>query len=493
MTTGSSRMVRHALVALLLVASGCVRVDPASPPPAPADLPPPSGERPLPPAGEPEREPAEVPPPGDDAGTPPDRAIMPPDDAIFPPDAVEGAEGVGGAEARDPALPPLRLPPVEVRGLWVVRTALTHPDSARIAVQRAADAGFNTLFVQVRGRGDAYYRSPREPRAAPLLGLPDHYDPLQVVLDEAHARGIAVHAWVNMNLVASALLPPTAPDHLARSRPDLLAVPRELAPGLHRMNPWDPRYFDALAEWTVRNAERVEGIYSSPSHPEAHEHLVGVVSDLLRAYPLDGLHLDYIRYPSPDFDYSRSVLEDFRGWVRVQGVDVRWAESRVGEDPFAYVDHFPALWDRYRQERVTELVRTIYLTARALQPELVVSAAVFASAADARNARYQAWEGWLRTGIVDAVAPMAYTTSEERFAEQIARASTAAGGRRVWAGLGIYQDTFEGAVRKARLARSLGVGGVTLFSYDWAVDPDGGAGAVGAYLDRFSSELWGVR
>src|ERR1700730_13109189 len=56
----------------------------------------------------------------------------------------------------------------EVRALWVVRTTLTSPEKIRTMVQSAKDNGFNTLIVQVRGRGDAFYRSSREPRAAEL-------------------------------------------------------------------------------------------------------------------------------------------------------------------------------------------------------------------------------------------------------------------------------------------------------------------------------------
>ena len=65
----------------------------------------------------------------------------------------------------------------EVRSLWVVRNTLVHPDSIRAMVRRAADAGFNTLIVQVRGRGDAYYRGRWEP--PPPGWRSGSYDPLE--------------------------------------------------------------------------------------------------------------------------------------------------------------------------------------------------------------------------------------------------------------------------------------------------------------------------
>src|SRR5690348_15060345 len=78
----------------------------------------------------------------------------------------------------------------EVRALWVLRSSLTSPGSIASLVRTARDQGFNTLLVQVRGRGDAYYRTDLEPRAADLTRQPETFDPLATVLGEAHAAGI---------------------------------------------------------------------------------------------------------------------------------------------------------------------------------------------------------------------------------------------------------------------------------------------------------------
>ena len=73
-------------------------------------------------------------------------------------------------------------------------------------VADAARAGITDLFVQVRGRGDAYYESSIVPAALPLRDAwkrHGRYDPLEDVLESAHARGIRVHAWMNVYLVQS--------------------------------------------------------------------------------------------------------------------------------------------------------------------------------------------------------------------------------------------------------------------------------------------------
>src|SRR5712691_11079480 len=88
----------------------------------------------------------------------------------------------------------------EVRALWVQRATLTSAPSVVALVETARAAGFNTLLVQVRGRGDAYYNSRLEPRGPALAGQHPSFDPLELVIATAHLAGLRVHAWINVNL-----------------------------------------------------------------------------------------------------------------------------------------------------------------------------------------------------------------------------------------------------------------------------------------------------
>lgn len=359
----------------------------------------------------------------------------------------------------------------EVRGLWVVRGTLTDERRVRTMVADAQRAGFNTLVVQVRGRGDAYYRSRWEPRAE-LLTDPS-FDPLELTIREAHARGMAVHAWVNTHLVWSGPRLPLDRTHLVNARPDWLAVPRSLARGLWRMDPFEDGYAEALRRYAGRNPETVEGMYSSPSHPGVQERLHDVWMDLAERYELDGIHFDYVRFPSGDFDYSRGALDRFRTWVapRLGAHRLAQLDDAYRSDPFAFTDALPDAWDEFRRAQITGLVERIYRGVKARRPDLVVSAAVFANVEDAYAARFQDWRAWLDRGILDVVVPMAYTPSNELFTRQVREASVSAGRRdRVWAGIGAYQNGVGGTLDKIGLARREGVGGVVLFSYDWAAE-----------------------
>src|SRR5687767_2120813 len=80
----------------------------------------------------------------------------------------------------------------ETRAMWGLRTSLTSPASITALVRAAKQHGFNTLFVQVRGRGDAYYRGGLEPMAPDLARQPAAFDPLAAVIEAAHGQNIRV-------------------------------------------------------------------------------------------------------------------------------------------------------------------------------------------------------------------------------------------------------------------------------------------------------------
>ena len=157
--------------------------------------------------------------------------------------------------------------------------------------------------MQVRGRGDAYYDSRNEPRPPLLANQPASFDPLELMLERAHRAGLKVHAWVNVNLISDAQ-PPSARRHLVYPHPEWLMVPRPLAEDLGRMNPRDPEYLHRLSEYARARSDRVEGIFLSPIHKGAVDHATKVIGDIASRYDVDGIHLDYIRFPNDEFDYS---------------------------------------------------------------------------------------------------------------------------------------------------------------------------------------------
>ena len=373
----------------------------------------------------------------------------------------------------------------EVRALWVVRTTLTSPDKIHQLVNAAADSGFNTLIVQIRGRGDAYFNSKVEPRASELKDQPLSFDPLALTLVEAHKRGLKVHAWINTNLLANLDALPTDPAHVYNKHPEWLAVPKPVAAELYDMSPRDPAFRQKIVEWSKANRGELEGVYTGPANPKVRDHIYNIWMDVLKRYPVDGLHFDYVRFASPDFDYSRTSLEKFRKWLEPQLSSEEREQLKSSVTPLAAPEMFAAKFADFQRLQVTTLVERIYKAVKKRRPEAVVSAAVFANDENAYTRRFQDWRRWLQMGILDVACPMAYSTDTAVFQKQIEVAATTAHNakRSVWAGIGAYRIPSDSAVEKINVARSLNAEGFILFSYDFTsrpseLNPDG------AYLER---------
>jgi uncharacterized lipoprotein YddW (UPF0748 family) len=375
------------------------------------------------------------------------------------------------ASAPAPAASPQDAP-TEIRALWVLRTSLSSPESIAELVRSAHGHGFNTLLVQVRGRGDRDYANGIEPRASDLVRQPLTFDPLASVIAAARTSGLSVHAWVNVNLVSSAADLPIARTHIVHRHPEWLMVPRDIAQELARIDQRSPAYVGRLARWT-RGQDNVEGLYATPIVPAAAAHVEAVVRDIAARYAVDGIHLDYARFPSSRFDYSRSALAEFRAAVR-PGLSpaVRTElDGRHRIDLFAYADGLPEEWKAFRMERMTALMTRVRAAVKAARPRALVTVAAAPDIRDAFDHKLQNWPAWLDAGLVDAVAPMAYTPEPARFAQQIAAASGVAGGGAIWAGIGAYRLTPAQTIDNIQTARRLGTAGIVLFSYDSLIDP----------------------
>jgi uncharacterized lipoprotein YddW (UPF0748 family) len=368
----------------------------------------------------------------------------------------------------------------EVRALWVVRTTLNSPAAISTMVAAAKNGGFNTLLVQVRGRGDAYFQQGLEPRPAALAAQPA-FDPLAATIAKAHAAGLQVHAWINVNLIASASELPAAREHVIYRHPEWLMVPRALAAELSTVDSRSPAYIGRLARYARSQSAEVEGLYLSPVASESVAYTTAVVRDIARRYDIDGVHLDYIRYPTSDFDYSRDTLAAFRRSVvpDLGAAEVRRFDAEmVGREPLIYTQAFPERWRGFRAARLTALLTSLRTTVKAVKPAALVSVAVVPDPREAATHRLQDWRAWIDAGLVDVICPMAYTTDPSVFAAQIAATKQIAGAHPIWAGIGAYRLSSEQIVENAQTARRLGVGGIILFSYDSLADPTHGPGYV---------------
>ncbi len=340
-------------------------------------------------------------------------------------------------------------PRPEARGLWVVRDSLRSRTGVEVAVLAAKALQMNFLLVQVNGDGTAFYDSqliPRSDEVAP------GFDALAYAIELGHQAGLEVHAWINAFTVGFLHIPPLSPQHVVRQHPEWVL--------------FDERGRSLLSYARNESPDDLPAMMLDPGVPAVQSYVHDVVMEVVRRYDVDGIHLDYIRYPSHRYGYNPLARAAFQASAGFDPLAL--------QDPAAFRTRYPGIdlnrarvqWDDWRRQQVTGLVRRLAQSIQAEKPWVKLSAAVFANQTDAVRYRFQDWPSWLRQGLLDFVAPMAYSEQTETVRQQIAAAVAVRGNRQVYAGLGAYRlvDDLPELLAKIEVVRSLGADGIVLFS-----------------------------
>ncbi len=331
--------------------------------------------------------------------------------------------------------------------LWVLRTSLVRAEDVPRVVERAKAMGVRGILVQVVGRGDAWYRSDRLPSPEPLQGK--ERDPLGEILPLAHAAGLEVHAWINCCLVWSAPRRPVDPRHVLNTHPEWVA----------RMADGRP-----MTRLTPRQRERlkVEGVFLSPAHPGVKRWIAETAYEIASRYPVDGIHLDYIRQPVVAIGYDATSRTRF---ALESGVD----PLMLSRQPAAERARLDSAWSAFQLEQVTDIVRGVrdtLRTLRTLRPGLALSAAVVADTTTAWKLKRQPWSRWIRDGLIDRAFLMCYAPTVQAVLGQLTVMSQQIGVDRLVPGIAIYNSPLSSAAAKIKAARAMGFPAVALYSYD---------------------------
>src|SRR5260370_34209135 len=97
--------------------------------------------------------------------------------------------------------------------------------------------------------------------------------------------------------------------------------------------------------------------------------------DVVEHYKVDGMHFDYVRLASPDFDYSRTSLKSFRKWLEPQllPAERRALKKLLPANPLAATEMYPDRFAEFQREQITNLVERIYQGGRNRRPEVIAS------------------------------------------------------------------------------------------------------------------------
>ena len=267
----------------------------------------------------------------------------------------------------------------EFRGLWVATVSnIDWPSKPGLTADqqkaeltslfdRAVKAGINTIIFHVRPSANAVYSSSIEPWGEMLTGtqgVSPGYDPLQFAIDEAHARGLELHAWVN-------------PFRAGNSKDTLKLAASQV---------WN----------THRSWVRVYGsqLWLDPGEPAAQDHSMRVIDDIVSRYDIDGLHIDDYFYPyvenNLDFPDNATFAQYANGMARAD----------------------------WRRDNINRFIQRMYSEVHGLKPTLKIGISPFGIwrpgnppgivGLDAYSEIYADSKKWLNNGWMDYFAPQLY-------------------------------------------------------------------------------------
>lgn len=332
-------------------------------------------------------------------------------------------------------------PKYEIRATWLTTlSGMDWPANKAVSEQgigqqkaelcrildRLEEAHFNTVLFQTRLRGDVIYPSAYEPFTESLTGRAGKdpgYDPLQFAIEECHRRGLEFHAWIVAIPVGNAhQVRLQGKDAVPRKHPELCKQYR--------------------GEW-----------YLDPSNPQTDNYLAGIVREIVSRYDVDGIHLDYIRYPEQGKDFPDRAA--FRRNGKGQSLG------------------------QWRRDNITRIVKRIGTEVKGLKPWVKVSCSPVGKYRDTERYSSRGWNAynevfqdarkWIEEGMLDALFPMMYFRGNQFYPfaldwEEHKR------GRWIVPGLGIYllhpdeQDwSLDEIIRQIYFTRSAGLDGQAYF------------------------------
>jgi uncharacterized lipoprotein YddW (UPF0748 family) len=252
-------------------------------------------------------------------------------------------------------------PPVprEFRGVWVATVQnVDWPSKRGLSTQRqkrelvrimdtAVERNLNAVIFQVRPSADAFYNSKLEPWSEFLtgrMGQPPEpvYDPLRFAVEQAHRRGLQLHAWFNPYRVR---VPnprgPASPDHASVAHPELV---RDYG---------GYKWFD-------------------PGEPAAVDHFIAVLSDVVKRYDIDGVHIDDYFYPYP---VREKATQDEITGKEVPGAVVPFPDDESYAKAVAAGETLAR--DDWRRQNVNHLIRRMYEAVKQEKPWVLVGISPF--------------------------------------------------------------------------------------------------------------------
>ncbi len=240
----------------------------------------------------------------------------------------------------------------------------------------------NAVVVHVRPFGDAMYDSkyfPWSKYVSGKQGKDPGFDPLEIMITEAHERGLEFHAWLNPYRVTSSS---TNVMDLSADNPARI-------------------YLTDQYKGNDRNVLAYDGkLYYNPSSTQVQNLIVNGIKEIVENYDVDGIHFDDYFYPSLGKNFTKNFdAQEYNEYARRQRINQKEAISIAD----------------WRRENVNKLVRRIYSSVKEINSDVVfgISPGGFIDALKANDKYYVDFETWLGyDGYIDYLCPQLYWSND---------------------------------------------------------------------------------
>jgi uncharacterized lipoprotein YddW (UPF0748 family) len=282
----------------------------------------------------------------------------------------------------------------EIRAVWLDRGTIVRAGSRQGLAEifdRLSAAGINTVFFETVNAGYPIYPSQVAPQQNPLV---QGWNPLAAAVDLAHQRGMELHAWVWTFAVGN------------RAHNALVNLPPDYLGPVITAHPDWANYDNAGNNIPPGQAKP----FLDPANPAARQYLLSLFNEIITHYDVDGLQLDYIRYPFQDPGAGRSYGYGLAARQQFQQL--------TGFDPLTLTPNSPLWqqWTEFRTEQINSFVAETAQLLRRQRSSLILSTAVFPLSEHERIQKLQQdWEVWAQRGDVDLIVPMSYAMDTNSF------------------------------------------------------------------------------
>ncbi len=316
----------------------------------------------------------------------------------------------------------------EGRAVWNHSGLGAYPGDWNRSAKELAAAGINMILPNMAWAGVAHYPSQVLPQSKTFS---QYGDQLAQCVTAAREYGLEVHVWkITWNLEGA---------------------PKEFVEKLREAGRTQVSATGKLFNWLC------------PSHPENVQLELESVLEIITNYDVDGIHLDYIRYPGSHACYCDECRKRF---VLATRLEIEKWPTEVLPKTGKHADRYIA----WRTQQITRLVRLLHKRAREVDPEIKISAAVFGSYPACVTSIGQDWIAWAKAGYIDFVCPMNYTEDTDYFTELLNnQLALLPEGFAIYPGIGATASNSllkpDAVVEQIYLSRSLGGSGWAIFDY----------------------------